>query len=128
MNVTVAFHPADDPQVAYVESLIEAHLVPALGCATAAFVAFSPMARVRRARKEGSMGDDLSPLPWVVMAFVALVYTIYSLMTADWYLFVSSVIWMFCSAFYVVSALKLMRVPVKVLVSQLRSKRGVSYG
>lgn len=53
------------------------------------------------------MGDDISPLPWVLMAFTSLDYIVYALMTSDWYLFVSSVTWMFCNAFYVVSAIRL---------------------
>jgi len=89
-------------------SILEHHVIPALGSLTCAFLLLSPMKAVSTARLQGALGD-LNPLPWVFMTLNGLVYTVYSLMMspADWYLVGTSAASFLCGGYYTTSAFRL---------------------
>lgn len=106
-NVTLPLVLANDDSEERIQTIVEAHVIPLLGCVTCTFLSFSPLQSVRHARMKSSLGDDLSPLPWVAMVYMAFTYVVYGLISSEWYVFVSSVLCMIPSFFYVVSALRL---------------------
>ena len=103
---TNSTHP---PGATHLEtSLLEQHVVPAIGCVTCAFLLLSPMKAILKARRQGTLGD-LNPFPWMFMGMNGFAYLVYALMMspADWYLVGSSAFAFLCGFYYTSAAFRL---------------------
>jgi len=89
-------------------SIVEQHVIPALGCLTCAFLVLSPMKAIAKARQQGTLGD-LNPVPWLFFALNGFMYAAYALMMSptDWYILASSAISFLLGGYYTSSAFRL---------------------
>lgn len=90
------------------QTIVEQHIIPALGCLTCAFLVLSPMKAIAKARQQGTLGD-LNPVPWLFFALNGFVYSAYALMMspADWYILGSAALSFLLGGYYTSSAFRL---------------------
>lgn len=82
-------------------------LVPKIGIATSTLLYLSPLAAVRAAVRDGSVGD-LNPVPLAIMAVSSLCWLVYGLSTRDPYVTLSNVPGSVASLWYVAAVLPLL--------------------
>lgn len=96
-------------------------LVPKVGILTSTLLYFSPMAAVRAAIRDDSLGD-LNPIPLAIMAVSSLCWLVYGLSVQDPYVTLSNVPGCIASIWYITAVLPLLK------GSQLQTTQNIILG
>lgn len=83
-------------------------LIPRIGIITSTLLYFSPMAAVRAAKLDGSLGE-LNPIPLAIMAVSSICWLVYGLSVQDPYVTISNVPGSIAAIWYVTAVLPLLK-------------------